>query len=125
MKTFKLTFEERSGYLYACVAAPTIDRKSALEYLHSVAEQVKSREVDRLMLERDIPVMLPASDLFFTTQDFLKMIGRTRVAFVNPHTSIEEEMKFAMTIGTNRGANYRLFDNIPDAEAWLLRNKMD
>jgi hypothetical protein len=119
MKKFDLIFEERSGYLYACVTAGSIDRAAALEYLAEVAERVKSSGADRLMLERDIPVMLTPTDLFFTAQDFLDMIGRTRVAFVNRHASIHDEMQFAMMIGTNRGANYRLFRNVDEAEEWL------
>jgi hypothetical protein len=40
---------------------------------------------------------------------------------VNRHAKIHDEMNFAMTIGTNRGANYRLFDNVEEADAWLSR----
>ncbi len=74
-----------------------------------------------LMLERDVPVMLKDVDLFHTTQFFLNLIGGgIRVAFVNPYIQIHEDMDFAITIGTNRGANYRLFDGVIEAEAWLL-----
>ncbi len=117
---YSLTFEQRGGYIYALVSASTIDRASALSYLRAVAEHCAAANCRRLMLERDIPVMLPDTDLFFTTQDFLSMIGTMRVAFVNPHLSIEKAMEFAIMIGTNRGANYELFDNTAAAETWLL-----
>lgn len=121
MKKYDLRFEERPGYLYACVTAPSIDRDAALDYLHKVADRVRASGTESLMLERDIPAMLSATDLFFTTQDFLGMVGRARIAFVNRHAKIHDEMNFAMTIGTNRGANYRLFDNVEEADAWLSR----
>ncbi|MBV9241295.1 MAG: hypothetical protein JO314_04730 [Acidobacteria bacterium] len=120
MHPYELTFDERSGYLYACVTADAIDRETALDYLRKVADRITDSEYERLMLERDIPMMLPAAELFFTTQDFLKMVGPTRVAFVNKHIVIHEEMDFAILIGTNRGANYRLFNNEAEAEEWLV-----
>ena len=120
MLSYDLKFEERSGYLYACVTAVDIDREMALDYLKRVADRVVDSHLERLVLERDIPAMLSPADLFFTTQDFFRMIGPARVAFVNRHATIHSEMEFAMLIGTNRGANYRLFSNLDDAEKWLL-----
>jgi len=120
MLSYDLTFEERSSYLYACVTAADIDREMALDYLARVADRITDSHFERLILERDIPAMLPPADLFFTTQDFFRMVGSTRVAFVNRHATIHSEMEFAMLIGTNRGANYRLFSNVIDAEEWLL-----
>lgn len=119
---YDLTFEVREHYLYVCVKAPSIDRESALAYLTEIAQRRASVKSRRLMIVRDIPVMLSDSDLFFTTRDFLEMIGTTKVAFVNPHASIEDGMNFAMTIGINRGANYHLFGNTDSAERWLLKD---
>jgi hypothetical protein len=118
-KPFELTFEDRTSYLYARVNAETIDRPNALKYLKEVADRCNDTGCERLMLCRDIPVMLSDADLFFTTTDFLKMIGTTRVAFVNPHAEIAKEMDFAILIGSNRGGNYKLFNNEFEAETWL------
>lgn len=63
--------------------------------------------------------MLPDSDLFFVTNEFLAMIRPARVAFINPFSPIAGDMDFAVMIGTNRGADYALFNNIPAAERWL------
>ena len=118
-RAYELTFDSRPEYLYALIKCDRMDRNIALEYLTKVAEKVSELKQEKLMLVRDVPVMLPDSDLFFTTQYFLDRIGRTKVAFVNPHAVIEEDMKFAIVIGTNRGANYELFREISEAEEWL------
>jgi hypothetical protein len=120
MPQYELLFDERSGYLYACVTADRIDRGSAVEYLKEIADRINRSDYDGLMLERDIPMMLSDADLFFTTQDFLNMTGLERVAFVNKHLPIKTQMEFAILIGTNRGANYRLFNVVDEAEKWLL-----
>lgn len=119
---YQLRFDERPAYLCVKVSAPTIDRESALLYLREVADHCRKISCRSLMLIRDIPVMLRDADLFFTTTDFLKMIGETRVAFVNPYLPIAAQMDFAILIGKNRGGNYRLFNDEASAEKWLLEN---
>jgi hypothetical protein len=114
-KPYELTFEERSGYLYARVKADKIDRQSALSYLREVAAKCREIGCEYLMLERDIPVMLTDTDLFFTTNDFLRMTKGIRVAFVNPHLPLEDEMRFAIVIGTNRGAMFSVHNSFESA----------
>lgn len=117
---YELTFEMRQGYLHARIRSESMDQPTALEYLRIVAERCTEEKAERLMLERDVPVMLKDVDLFYTTQYFLDLIRGTRVAFVNPYIEIQDDMDFAITIGTNRGADYRLFNGVVEAEAWLL-----
>ena len=121
-RPYELTFEHRPHYLFVRVTAPDIDREIAIDYLTEVARRFAAAGTGRLMLVRDIPVMLRDSDLFFTAKDFLRMIGHTTVAFVNPHAEIADGMQFAVMIGNNRGAKYNVFANEIDAEAWLLKD---
>lgn len=118
---YKLTFEQRPGYLYARVEAETIDRESALAYLREVADKCSEISCERLVLERDIPVMLSVADLLFTTDDFQKMMHDIRVAFINPHLPIDDDMGFAMTIANNRGAVFQLHRDVAEAEKWLAK----
>jgi hypothetical protein len=122
---YKLSFEERPDYLYAYIEAESIDRPVALEYLSEVARYCARIAAKRLMLHRDIPVMLPDADLFNTTTDFLEMIRGTRAAFVNPYQDLTEAFDFAMVVGLNRGADCKLFNTVEDAEIWLLEDTLD
>lgn len=117
---YELTFERRPEYLHARIRSETMDQPMAYEYLRKVADKCRQVKATKLMLERDVPVMLKDIDLFHTTQFFLELIRGVRVAFVNPYIEIHEDMDFAITIGTNRGADYRLFNGVIEAEAWLL-----
>lgn len=118
---YKLTFEDRKGYLYAHVSAAKITEHSALRYLKEVADRCEELETTHLMVYRDIPAMLPDGVLFFVTTEFLAMIRGIRTAFVNPYLSNDDAMEFAMRVGTNRGGDYCTFNNIADAEEWLLK----
>jgi hypothetical protein len=121
IKFYELRFEQRPGYLYANIKADQMTREIALGYLREIANECARLRCTRLLIERDVPVMMPAGDLFFTATEFLEMIKGVRVAFVNPYAGIEKEMGFAVTISTNRGADYYLFDNLADADKWLLK----
>lgn len=117
---FELRFEERPGYLYAYAKAETLTEKSALAYFREILDEAVRLGQTQLMVERDIPVMLAAGTLFFTTTEFTEMIQGMRVVFVNPYAELDDDMNFAITIATNRGADYTVVRNVEAAEKWLL-----
>jgi hypothetical protein len=119
MIPYKLIFERRPRYLYARIEAEDIDRETAISYLREIANKSEELSENRVLLERSIPVMLSDADLLFTTEDFAEMMKGRKVAFLNPHTPISEDMDFAMVIATNRGAEFQLHRDTRSAEAWL------
>jgi hypothetical protein len=117
---YKLKFEERSGYLYAYVKASSLTSDIAIAYLREITGEAVRLKQKRLMVERDIPVMLPTGTLFFATEIFIDLIRGMRVVFINPFPDLQTDMNFAVTMATNRGANYTVVDNMEAAEKWLL-----
>jgi len=119
-KQYELIFEERSGYLYANVKADSITQEIAMAYLNEVMGRCRNLKFARLLIERDIPEMLPDGTLFFVASEFQQMNAGVRVAFVNKHVENDDALEFAVRVGMNRGADYGVFDNESDAERWLL-----
>lgn len=122
---YKLSFEERRDYLYAVIRSDRMNEKIARTYLSEIAEKVKKIRANRVMIVRDVHVMLPDGDLFSTTNFFLDKMRGKFVAFVNPHIKISDDMEFAIRIGTNRGGLYGLFHSEKEAEEWLLETRGD
>jgi hypothetical protein len=117
---YELRFEERPGYFYAYAKAEQLTEEIALAYVREIVDEAARLDQTRLMIERDIPMMLPAGTLFFTTKEFTIMIEGMRVVFVNPYPELDDDMDFAITIATNRGADYTVVRNVEAAEKWLL-----
>jgi hypothetical protein len=92
----------------------------AREYLTEVGEKCTELDCTSVLIERDVPVMLPVGDLLFATDFFRQLMKGRRVAFVNPHERIQTDMQVAIIMGTNRGADYHLFPTVEAAEKWLL-----
>lgn len=118
---YELTFEERKGYLYALVRAEKTTLEMAMDYLRRTAEMCVSVACDNLLLERDVPTLLPAVDLYFTTLYFLDLMKGKKIAFVNPHGPMQDNPEYAFLTGTRAGGHYRVFHTSPEAEKWLLK----
>jgi hypothetical protein len=119
-KPYELTFDAREHYLYVHIHADAITRETVLAYLTEIAEECSRLEYRRLMIHREVPVMLSEPDIFFVTNDFLGMVQGVTVAFVNPNITHEAAMRFAILVGTNRGAKFKAFPTVESAEKWLL-----
>jgi len=123
-KRFELEFKEHPEYLHARISAPYIDYSMAMSYLSEVMSECANRRCKRLLLERDIPDMMPEDELF-KSMDYLVSLdsGGTRIAFLNPHTSVAEALQHIVDYGAGRGGVYRYFQDFDEAEAWLLEDE--
>jgi hypothetical protein len=119
-KPYQLTFEERDGYLFARITAETINRDMAMQYLNELADKCVELKLERILLERQIPATMSNTDTYFVMGDLVRILGGRRFAVVNPHMSNEDSLGFSALVGANRGVRYRVFQNIADAEQWLL-----
>lgn len=120
-QSYTLTIEERPGYLYARIKADTITREAAVRYLNEIGDKCAELKCTRLLLERDIPTMMSAPDVYFTAQDFVEMIRGVRVAIVNRYLPHEDALHFGAMVGNNRGANMQIHDSLESAKKWLMQ----
>lgn len=119
-KPYTLNFTERPEYLYAHLTAETISADIIRGYVSEVAAKSDSTGKHRILLFRDIPVVMTEGDVFHTVSESLELLRGKKLAIVNPHAVIEKELQFGMTVGQNRGGNYAVFDNEASAETWLM-----
>jgi len=117
---YELTFERHDGYLLAHVTADDITEELVADYLRAIAHKCNSTHSHCLIIDRNIPKILRIGALFLVATEFRRLIGDTRVAFVNPYPEISEALDFGIEVVNNRGADFRLFDDIASAEHWLL-----
>lgn len=122
-KPYLLTFTVYPKYLYANLTGDTISVVIIRDYIREVVAKSNETGKDRILLYRDIPAVLSEGETFYTVSESLDALRGKKVALVNPHAAIETEVDFGVTVGQNRGGNYRSFNNVPDAEAWLLKGK--
>ncbi|CAN5377841.1 hypothetical protein BH10ACI2_BH10ACI2_10020 [soil metagenome] len=119
-KQYHLTFTVHPEYIYAHLSGDRISVEIIRDYIADIV--AKSDETDRyrILLFRDIPASLSGGETFYTVSESLAALRGKKLALVNPHAALESEVEFGVTVGQNRGGNYRSFNNVPAAEAWLL-----
>ena len=120
-KPYKITFSERTAYLYAHLEGDTISEEIISGYITEVVEKSNETGLHKILLYRDIPAVLTDGEVFRTVNDSLRALTGKKVALVNPHAAIQTIVEFGMTVGQNRGGNYQSFTNVAEAEAWLLK----
>lgn len=117
---YELVFDERKGYLYAGIKADLIEPRIALDYFAEIADKCASIRCKRILLDRDIPAMLPDKLLHETMKKYVEMSKGLKIAFVNKHLSLEKAWRSAIDFTTTHGADFSYFDDHAKAETWLL-----
>lgn len=121
VKSYELTFEKRPEYLLARVTAGAATAEIIVGYVRDVIDESREAGNARVIIERNIAATLESSDAFFATSRLIGLgIGRLKLAIVDNRSKNTEDLRISVVLLNNRGANIALFDNIPDAEAWLL-----
>src|SRR5688572_3901546 len=118
-KVSELTFDERPEYLYARISADLLDRRTALDYLSEISLKCAKTRCKRMLLERPVTIISKDEDLFGSMKELVEMSTGIRIAFVNPHVSVEDATKYIEEF--HHGAEFRYFNQVGDAESWLLK----
>ena len=122
VNNYQLTFTEHPAYLRADLKADTITAEIIREYIGELVAKSNETGKNRILFYRDVPAVLPPVEVFHTVSESLAALRGKKLALVNPHASIQEGVEFGVTVGKNRGGNYRTFNEVASAETWLLSN---
>ncbi|HVE38792.1 MAG TPA: hypothetical protein VNM14_02820 [Planctomycetota bacterium] len=117
---YKLTTEDRQGYLYAKMSGEKDSLESTMAAVTELAGICLARKVNRLLVEHDMPGKLSTLDVYKMASRLPELFDGIDVAFVIHRSEIPDNPKFLENVARNRGATGRLFSSVEDAEAWLL-----
>lgn len=118
---YELKFEDRPGYLYACIEGNEDSLEISRSYWQAVADEVNAREADAVLIEENIPVNGSFGEVFQLGSEIPRMgFGRCKVAFFDRFLDQLEINAFGELVATNRGLNGRVFNTAEDAVEWLL-----
>lgn len=121
--SYKLTFEERDAYLYACVESDSVSFEMIIEYTNKIVQRLKISRYDRLLLVNDSPV-LPSTDCYLIASYVLKNGVRRQIRIAVVDTSSGHAMKQEQISQESRsaGLDIQSFTEVPKAEKWLIKN---
>lgn len=92
--------------------------------MHEIADRCRASGHSRVLLERDIHQEIQVFDRLKLAVEITRFTRGIMIAMVNKRPELDNDMRFAVTVANNRGGMYSLFDNVPEAEAWLLASNL-
>ena len=124
-RPYSLAFDIYPDYLYARVTSEKLTIESSLRYLHEIVDKCRELGCHRLMIEKDVPMMLDMAQAFTVASDFSDMRANSiKVAHLDKRTENFERNKFFILVSNNHGGSSRIFTEYAAAEEWLLESAL-
>ena len=118
---YTLEMEDRGTYLYALAGGRKLTAEISAEYWDRIAERCFELERDRILIEKDFVESVGPEDMLAMATHLGQLLPTWKIAFIDRHRhgAINELGK---KLARNRDVMMQLFDNVQDAERWLLAN---
>jgi hypothetical protein len=120
-KPYDLTMEHRNGYLYAYVQGDNDSYEISRAFWTEIADEVRRTNAARVLIDENIEQSVSMAEVFQLASELPKMgFGSARVAFVDRYLDQQEINAFGELVAVNRGFSGKLFNNVAEAESWLI-----
>jgi hypothetical protein len=120
-KPYYIEIEDRDKYLWVLVGGEKLTAEISAAYWNEIAERCFSRDACKILMEKDFPRSVGPEEMVKMADHLGKLLPMCRIAFVDRwrHDSINELGK---KLARNRDVKMQLFNDVTDAEKWLLAN---
>lgn len=119
-KLYDLTFEKRPDYLYAYVEGEHDSYEISRAYWQEVADEAVRIRSRRVLIDENIVECGSMAECFQLASEIPEMgFGNARIAFVDRYLEQNDVNGFGELVASNRGAQTKIFNDVPSAETWL------
>jgi hypothetical protein len=121
--SYKLTFEERDGYLFAGVTGETDNVDISSQYWKEIADKCKNDGTKKVLIVEDLPGGASMTEVY-EVASALPQLGffGIKIAFVDAHLDQQDVNRFGELVAVNRGLYGKIFNDVSEAEKWLLKD---
>lgn len=118
---YELTFEERSGYLYAHVLSESSGATEILRWFSEIIPKCREIGATRVLVHVETNEGLSTSDAFDAATGVVALdVSGIKIAYVDPDPSHLDTNQFGELVAVNRGVQGKVFLTIAEGESWLL-----
>lgn len=116
---YRLTFEVRPTYLYAYVEGDHDSYEISRSFWQEIADESRRLKIRKVLIDENILENASMADVFQLASELPDM-GFGKVAFVDRYLDQQEINAFGELVALNRGLNGKIFNDVAEAETWLL-----
>jgi hypothetical protein len=120
-KLYDISFENRSKYLYVYVSGEHDSYEISSGYWHEIAAECAKIKAVKVLIEEDIPEDVSMGEMYQLASELPEFgfIG-IRIAFVDRYIEQQDLNQFGELVANNRGLHAKVFNDVSEAEKWLL-----
>jgi len=120
-RPYNISFENRGQYLYVYVSGEHDNYAISRRYWQEVAAECARINAVKVLIEEDIPEDVSMGEMYQLASELpqLGFIG-IRIAFVDRYIEQQDLNHFGELVANNRGLNAKVFNDVTEAEKWLV-----
>lgn len=118
-KPYEIKLEDRGEYLYALVSGEILKPEIAKQYWDEIAERSFALRQTKIMIEKDFSQTVSAPAMLSMGDYLGKLLATKKIAFLDRHENAAIN-NLGQKIAENRGVKMKVFQDIEEAEKWLL-----
>ena len=120
-KPYQISFERRPQYLYVYVSGERDSYEISRQYWQEVSGECGRTQCKKVLIEEDIPEVISMGEMYQLAAEIpqLGFFG-VRIAFVDRYIEHQDLNQFGELVAINRGVYGKIFNDVKEAEKWLL-----
>lgn len=120
-KPYNISFENRSGYLYVYVNGEHDSYEISRAYWLEIAGKCATANAGKVLIEEDIPEDVSMGEMYQLASELPQFgFAGVRIAFVDRYIEQQDLNQFGELVANNRGLHAKVFNDVAEAEKWLL-----
>lgn len=123
MQSIPLTHIKKPDYLHFQLGGENNYRKY-LKSFQEILSLLRASGLNKILIEGNPGGRISIEETILLFQGIIELateeIRKTKIAFVDRRENNKEYAQFAENVAINRGFNFKTFNNLKEAEAWLI-----
>ncbi len=122
-KPYKIEFNTRPEYLYVYVSGEEDSLEISRQFWQEIAEECGRIKCGKILIVEDIKQSVTITEMYQIASEIPQMgFFGTKIAFVDCYIEHQNINDFGEIVATNRGIYGKIFNDVAEAEKWLLSN---
>lgn len=120
-KPYQIEIEDRGEYLYVLVSGDKLTADIAAAYWREIAGVCFDRQKTKILIEKDFAETVSPLEMVQMGAYLGQLLVNKKIAFLDRYGN-EDINELGKKIARNRNVQLQLFQNIADAEKWIISN---
>lgn len=118
-KPYYIKLENQEEYLYVLVGGEELSAEIAQNYWNEIAEKCAETGTLKILIEKDFKESVEPPEMLQMANYLGKILPNSKIAFLDRYKN-EYINELGKVLARNQGVMMRVFENVEEAEKWLI-----